>query len=262
MRLRTLCILLLALQASVVLAAEPAGGANRVKAFATLPHWPGIWEIDNGVKRGLSGRTPGGAAQIKAQSQLAAHPPYNAEWDARYRADVANTAALAAYAASSKSCSSGFPVVMESPRIFQVVITPEETLIVFDNQEVRHIYTDGRPHPPEDVLWPTRMGDSIGRWEGDTLVVDTVARLAGPIGYVAPMARLSEQARFTERIRMVSPNQLVDEMIIEDPVAFTRPWRVTLRYRRVSELDRLWPSDCYENDRNPVVDGKLTIAPP
>lgn len=244
--------------ASVYAEASPS---QRAQAFATLPNWSGVWETDNGTHRGLSGRTAGGVAELRARYALAAHPPYNAEWDARYVADMNDHKALAALAARSKSCTLGFPVVMESPRLFEVAITPEVTFIIFDGQETRRIYTDGKPHPAPEDLWPTGMGDSIGHWEGDTLVVDTIARIAGPIGFVSPVSRLSEQARFVERIRMVNSQQLVDELTIEDPVAFARPWRITLRYRRVAGMDRIRNFTCEENDRNPVVDGKLIVVP-
>jgi hypothetical protein len=237
--------------------AEP----SRSQAFAALPNWSGVWEIDNGTRRGLSGRSAGGVTELRAKSALAAPPPYNAEWAARYQAEMKDRAAMSALHARSKSCLFGFPVIMESPRLFEIVITPEVTMVVFDNQEARRIYTDGKPHPPAEDLWPTRMGNSIGHWEGDTLVIETVARIAGPIGFAAPVAKLSEQARFTERIRMQSPGHLVNEMVIEDPVAFARPWRLTLRYKPVPEVDRVRSYDCEENDRNPVVDGQLTISP-
>jgi hypothetical protein len=51
-------------------------------------------------------------------------------------------------------------------------------------------------------------------------------------------------------------------MTIDDPVAFARPWTVVIQYRRLKDIDRLIPYDCEENDRNPVVDGKLTIKTP
>jgi hypothetical protein len=51
-------------------------------------------------------------------------------------------------------------------------------------------------------------------------------------------------------------------MTIDDPVAFERPWKLELAYKRVKNLERLGNYDCAENDRNPVIDGKLTIAPP
>ncbi len=63
-------------------------------------------------------------------------------------------------------------------------------------------------------------------------------------------------------MRLVSPDVLEDEMTIEDPVALTRPWTVRIRYRRVTDLGRMTNDDCTENDRNPVVDGKLTVTPP
>jgi len=101
-----------------------------------------------------------------------------------------------------KTCTRGFPAIMEGPQLFQIVVLPEETLLVFENQQVRHIYTDGRRHPSEEDLWPTRLGDSIGRWEGDTLVVDTIALTTSePIAPRAWLSMLSDQAHFTERLR-------------------------------------------------------------
>jgi hypothetical protein len=157
-----------------------------------------------------------------------------------------------------KECGFYFPLVMESPWMFQFLITPEETAMIFGGREIRHVYTDGRQHLDEESIWGTPWGDSIGRWEGDTLVVDTIAVLPArlPIG---PL--LSDKAHFTERIRMTTPDRLEDQITIEDSVALTRPWTVTVPYKRVASVDRLVHGDCLENDRNPLVDGKLTIAP-
>jgi hypothetical protein len=127
---------------------------------------------------------------------------------------------------------------------------------------VRHVYTDRGRHPAAEDLWPTRLGDSIGRWEDDTLIVDTIARTSTePLAPRAWVSMLSDQAHFTERLHLQSRDELVDELTIEDPVALARPWHITLRYVRVAPLNRMIPYDCTENDRNPVVKGKLTIAP-
>ncbi len=162
----------------------------------------------------------------------------------------------------------GFPVVMDSPTpdgMFQALVTPEETLLLFRDGDVRHIYTDGRAHPQPQDLWPTDMGDSIGRWEGNTLVIDTIERKAGPllpVNVSGVSADLSEQAHFTERLRMLDRNTMQDDLTIDDPLRFSHPWQVSLRYRRVVNVDRMIASNCTENDRNPIVDGKVTIAPP
>jgi hypothetical protein len=241
---------------------DPPPTPERVRVFASLPDWTGIWEAEPWTQRTAAGRPAGGIAEVRSRSVLTGDPPYKGEWEARYRAGLENIDAVRAAEATRKQCSFGFPLVMESPSLFQVAITPEETLFVFVTPDVRHVYTDGRPHPPAEELWPTRMGDSVGRWEGETLVIDTIARLPTEhIGMAAFLSKLSEQARFTERIRMVNPNELENEMTIEDPIAFARPWTVKLKYRRVTDLPRLGNYDCVQNDRNPIVDGQLTIVP-
>jgi hypothetical protein len=232
---------------------------QRVRAFAALPDWTGLWEAEAWVGKTVAGPPPGGLPAVLAKASLSKAPPYNAEWEAKYQADLKRAATVAQ---SAKNCFFPFPMAMESPPMFQIVVTPEETLFVLESHDIRHIYTDGRSHPSKDDLWPTRMGWSIGRWEGDTLVVQTISRQADNLIAFASPALLSEQARFTERIRRTGKDQLENVMTIEDPVALTRPWTVTLKYRRVTDLDALSTFDCYENDRNPVVDGKLTIAPP
>jgi hypothetical protein len=242
--------------------AAPMTQQERARVFASLPDWTGIWETVGWSKRTAGGKPVGGIAALKASSVLTGHPPYNAEWEAKYQAGMKNVDALRATEAARKTCSFSFPIAMESPSIFQIAVTPEETLFVFVTQDVRHIYTDGRKHPPADELWPTRMGDSVAHWEGDTLVIDTIARLpAEPIGVASPFSKLSERAHFTERVRRVSRDELQDVMTIEDPVALARPWTVTLKYHRVTDLDRMGNYDCLQNDRNPIVDGKLTIKP-
>lgn len=103
------------------------------------------------------------------------------------------------------------------------------------------------------------IGDSIGHWEGDTLVIDTVARTEGSLG-MGPN-NLSAQAHFSERVRRLDRNNLEDQMTIDDPVAFTHPWKLTLHYTQAVDLDRMLPNDC-ANDRNLVVNGKISVAPP
>ena len=240
--------------------ADPNSPA-RVRAFAGLPNWSGFW-LSAAWPLNASGRVPGGEAQLRRNLQLVRDPPYNPEWEQKYTLGLRNAAALAAHTAAYKACTRTFPALMEGPWLFQIAVLPEETLLVFENDQVRHIYTAGRPHPAAEDLWPTRLGDSIGHWEGDTLVVETIARISSePLAPRAWISMLSDRARFTERLHMASQDELQDDLTIEDPVALARAWQMTLKFRRVAELSRMIPYDCAENDRNPVVDGKLTIVP-
>ena len=153
--------------------------SDRVKVFATLPDWTGYWDTD-WIKAvtNPSGRDANPSfTSIAKHARLLDHPPYNAEWEQKYQQALRNAGAVAE---NRKECDwRAFPLTMEAPTTFQVAITPEETLMVFHFGSIRHIFTDGRSHPARDDVWPTRMGHSIGRWEGDTLIIDTIAALAG-----------------------------------------------------------------------------------
>lgn len=260
MQFRALAAAILCLTAAVALGTTPVNEA-RVAQFKRLPNWTGLW-VTAVWQVGLSGRPPGGEQELRANLQLLKAPPYNAEWNARYQAGVQNKAMMEARNATIRACTRSFPALMEAPWQFQVATLPEETLVVFENGQVRHVYTDGRAHPSGDDIWPTPLGDSIGHWEGDTLVIDTVARdSTEPLAPRAWVSMLSDGAHFTERMRLVDASTLEDRLRIDDPVEFTHPWDITLRYSRVTEMNRMIPMNCTDNDRNPVVDGKIIITP-
>ncbi len=116
----------------------------------------------------------------------------------------------------------GFPRIFLYPLPMQIVQTKGETIMVFEYDSVRHqIFTDGRPH--DSALGPLWMGDSIGHWEGDTLVTDTVnfndKTWLDRMGHAH-----SDQLHVTERIRRIDHDHLVDDLTIDDPKAYTKPW--------------------------------------
>ncbi len=223
----------------------------RVRTFAALPNWTGIWIVADGIMNdlGVSGRPPGGDAEY-AKLVLQNGVPYTKEAAARVAASRRRATG------TEKECGFPFPFVMESPWVFELLVTPEETALIAGGREIRHIYTDGRGHPKPEDVWPTPWGDSVGRWDAETLVVDTIAVQPGRFP-----PSLSEHAHFTERLRRLDADHMQDRMTIDDPESLTRPWTITLRYERVKTLDRIVHGDCRENDRNPIVDGKVTIAP-
>ena len=262
---------------------------DRSAQFAALPNWTGIWEgeVASEMRTDEFGKVihaatahpqdiptvapPGvlspAEAFVISRTQLHRTPPYNDEWLRIYKQrdrKIRATPASAVKPGSIMACEWDFPELMDNPfdTLFQIYITPEETLLLFVNGQARHIYTD-RPHPPAEDLWPTALGNSVGHWEGDTLKVDTIERRAGPFVRIPHVLSpdLSEQARFTETIRLVDPDTLQDDMTIEDSERLTRPWTVTLKFHRVKDLDRLIPTDCTENNRFKVIGGQYTIAP-
>jgi hypothetical protein len=260
------CLAAAPLVSPVSHAQAPPTAQARARAFAALPDWRGVWQNPWWATADASGRVPGTeddpTAQIIAHTKLMGPGPYNATWEAKRQAVSARMRSSTGPPPPGKVCVVPFPGMMESPETLQIVVTPEETLILAADGRVRHIYTDGRRHPTKDDLWPTPTGDSIGHWEGKTLVIDTIAHTAGFAGPfpVPDTIELSQDARFTERLHQIDPNTLEDDMTIEDPARFTQAWRVKLRYVRLA-IDRMIADDCGDNDRIEVINGRQVVAP-
>lgn len=226
----------------------------RTEKFATLPDWRGLW-VAEGMTAGISGYPADGVKSVRLQMAGG-----NAPWNDEQREKIAAMAAeIQKATATGKSDGWGYPMMMESFAPLQFLVTPEETLIINFYRDVRHVYTDGRPHPNEEDRWPTPWGDSIGHWEGDTLVIETISVQRPGILYV-PIPAVSEQARYVERLRKTGPDRIESELTIEDPETLTAPWVMKLAYERAPELDRMI-HEAFENDRVEVDGDTLTIAP-
>jgi hypothetical protein len=117
------------------------------------------------------------------------------------------------------------------------------------NRTWQVIYMDGRQHPPEAYELPTWMGHSIGRWEADTLVVDTVGFNEGHWLSVFGAIRTSQQ-HLVERFTRVNYNTLRYEATIDDPGAYTRPFKIgwNLTWGAGQELVE---NICVENNKYP-----------
>ena len=145
----------------------------------------------------------------------------------------------------------GMPIFMQLPQYpYEFLFTPGRVTI---NQEAwmmtRRIWTDGREHPEDPD--PSYYGHSIGHWEGDTLVVDTVG-IKDDIDMAYGLPH-SDKMRITERIHIKSgsTDMLINEMTIDDPEALEEPFKVTVSYMR-DRYGQLLEFQCTENDRNPV----------
>ncbi len=114
---------------------------------------------------------------------------------------------------------------------------------------LRRVYLDGR-QPAERVLSdPTYAGYSTGHWEGDTLVVETVALTTN--SYITGKTPHSDKMSVDERIRLTEPGILEDRITVYDPEALTEPWEVVFTYRRATyPNDELREFACAEGLRD------------
>ena len=142
---------------------------------------------------------------------------------------------------------SGVPTTMYMTGLYQFIQTPE--YVVIQSEEAhpwRIIPLDGRPHLSSRVrLW---QGDSRGRWDGNTLVVETTNLNARP--YLDQRGRFTtEDATVTERFTLVDANTMHYQATIDDPLVYTRPFTIALAFRRNTQPNtEIWEEACFESN--------------
>jgi hypothetical protein len=145
----------------------------------------------------------------------------------------------------------GMPYIMGVAQYpIEFLFTPGKVTMLFEAwMQVRHVFTDGRPHLTDPD--PTFYGNEIGHWEGDTLVVDTIA--IKPTVTITAGVGHSDKEHIVERIHLKAgdPDTLIDEITVTDPEALAKPWTERFEYERHRDLEQL-EFICAENDRNPV----------
>ncbi len=138
---------------------------------------------------------------------------------------------------------SGTPRIYAHPAPFEIVQTPGRVLIAYEWMNlVRHIYTDGRDH--REGRPPSWMGESIGHWEGDTLVVQSV-NFNDRTWVDRRGLPHSDQLRVVERIRRSGDDELTIDITVDDPIAYTQPWSARRIFGSVDW--RLEESVCLDN---------------
>ena len=166
--------------------------------------------------------------------------PYGAE---RYRKlDMANSP-------SYKCLPYGPTRGLQSTNPFQIVQTPDLVAIITEHIDYRMIYTDGRGHPEDILDYPEWMGHSIGRWEGQTLVVDTIGMRQETWLDTAGFEH-SDKLHITERFQKTGPDTIRLTVTIEDPVFYTKPFTFGRDVRRMAKDVRLMPARCADNERS------------
>lgn len=116
----------------------------------------------------------------------------------------------------------------------EFLFTPGRVTILTEDGEVRRIYTDGRKHSKLSEIGDTYEGESIGHWEGDTLVVDTIGFPFGEL-FQNGALRGTDHTHIVERIFRRDKDNIQIDSVMDDPAVFTKPYAVTRVYERVND---------------------------
>ena len=197
--------------------------ASEWSALANLPDWTGVWTPDIGD-------------QVRQERENTT--PWTAEAAAEIEKQIALEKAGKPHGTHNACLPWGMPgFMMLTHNALEFLFTPGRITVIgeSDGNNLRRIYTDGRPHPAPQDADATFHGHSTAHWEGETLVVDTA--------YILPQTEiaLSEGVglpngggmHIVERIHKTSPNILADDMEIVAPKILRQPYKTRRIFFRV-----------------------------
>ena len=240
----------------------PKGADGRVNLVAAAPRAPdgkpdlgGVWEVS--PRREAPGGAPAGRPPLAVFANIGVNFPEGLPfqpWAAELsRKRVANQR----YDNPDALCLPQGPLQYHlDPQPREIIHTPRKTLIVYEsNYGLRTIYTDGRALPKQGEPQPYWHGYSVGRWEGDTFVVES-NNFRGVQGGNAADAWLDQMGspytdalQLTERFRRVNFGNMEIDVTIDDPKAYTRPFTVGVEHRIVADGWEMTEFICHENQK-------------
>ena len=189
------------------------------------------------VALGAVGSVPGSLGVVQGDGQI----PYTPETLAEKQANVENWVDRDP---EIRCYLPGIPRAMYMPHPYEITQSTNQIHVAFAfSSTARTIHMDDGVARPPDYTW---MGHSVGRWEGDTLVVD-VTNFNDNGWFDRAGNHHSEALHLEERFTLVTPNVINYEVTIEDPNTFTRPWRISMPlYRRMESNIQLLEFRCQE----------------
>jgi hypothetical protein len=228
---RRLCSLAALAGLGVVALAQAVPRAQNARP-AAVPDITGSWErYGGGILPSRTDALRNDPARPPASPPPPLKPQYLKEWQARVQASRDADAKGTPLASSATNClPDGMPGMMAATFPLEILQSRGQITVIEEAYtQVRRILLD-QPQKPIDDVEPGFYGRSVGHWEGDTLVVDTVG--------VKENVRFqntshSKDMRITERMHLVAPDILWNEITITDPVTLEKPWTVTYAYKRM-----------------------------
>jgi hypothetical protein len=233
--------------AALLLAAYLASAQAPSKTIPRLPgghpDLQGIWEARNTADASLEAHSA--AAGIRAGVGVIVDPPdgkipYQPWAAAKQKENFAKRATLDPV---NRCFLPGVPRIAYMHFPFQIFQTPQFVAITYEYVHAsRTIFMNGKPHLDDIDFW---MGDSRGRWDGDTLVVDVIDNNAET--WLDSSGNFhSEAMHVVERYTRTGPDTLQYEATIEDPKVFTRPWKIAMPlYRHTEPNAQLYEYECH-----------------
>lgn len=221
-----------------------------VRPSSSVPDLSGFWERKDDVGSGSFGGT------LERIPKAALSP----EVIAANREAAARQARGEVVSLSSKWClTNQYPFFMQHSAVWDIVQTDHEIVQVPEVHTFpRHIYLDGRPHPDLAHLQPSVNGHAIGRWEGDTLVVDTIGFVGGAGtpggGRVGPNTHLVERFRLRDGGKILSVT-----FTWEDSSIYLGPHTYELTYHKSDPGTYAFEEYCHADD---PVQGGSVVEPP
>ena len=202
----------------------PAGGAGQAKAKEKQKGPPPRPTRSAPLSDGSLGR-PEGAPQLT--------PEYMAKWEVIRKSRMSGSYE---FDASARCLSPGMPSIMGMAYGMEVMQNKDKITFFSElNDALRRVYLDGRKPSQKILDDPTYSGYSTGHWEGETLVVDTVA--IRPDTLFDSFSPHSDSMTVKEWIRFRSPGVLEDKLIISDPKALVKPYESMKAYRKARPGD-------------------------
>jgi hypothetical protein len=231
-------------------------GSSGVALAAPHPDLTGVYWSEGGFK-GPSGepstpQAPNGPGKIADGP-----PPMKGAYAADYAIRQKSREAGAPVGDPGAGCYiGGFPRNMSVPYPIEILQTPKTVIWLWEGGDrVRRVHMDRTVH--DDHLKPQFSGDSIGRWEGGVLVIDTVNYRSETVldGNGTPH---SGALHTVERVSIApGTHDLVDDVSVEDAKALLRPWR--MRYLlKADPKTKMMEWSCEENNRNPLDENGIT----
>lgn len=239
---------------------EQAKGGTK-HTYDTLPDWRGVWIAKPFVPHAFDGSVG------EYREDLPGYPKTTAQLTPKYAADyeqhIDDIIAGLGWDRLSYCLPAGFPRWLTEPFAREFIPTPDQTWLSHEQvNETRRIYTDGRGHVDEDYAIPLWLGDSIGFWDQDTLVIHTKNLKAGT--YQRGQPAYSFEISTVEQWRMIDDTTMRVKITVYDPPALRQPWRAVFDYSVDRDPDtRVDYNSCEENNmviRKP--NGEATILLP